>query len=291
MLIPALIYGVIRGVILTLSAIGFNLTFGISGLPNFAYGALYILAGYIMWFFLTILGFPYSLSMVVSVLFNILLGGLIYRFCLLHVRGQIMSEVIVTFGVGLVILEVTRYITAINPRMYQLPTVMDISFLFLNVYFDLQRIIVLGIGIFLFLCLRYFTRHNKIGLAFRGIAQNELTSISLGINSDWIGALSMAFGSGLAAIAAVTIIPLGALEVNEGYEMLLNALLVCIIGGLGSNIGVVVAGLVVGMAQQLTDLFIGSEWIMVVGLGAIIVILLVKPSGLFGKQKELEERV
>jgi branched-chain amino acid transport system permease protein len=291
MLIPALIYGVIRGVILTLSAIGFNLTFGISGLPNFAYGALYILAGYVMWFFLTILGFPYSLSIVVSVLLNVLLGGLIYRFCLLRVRGQIMSEVIVTFGVGLVILEVTRYITAIIPRMYQLPTVMDISFPFLNVYFDLQRIIVLGIGIFLFLCLRYFTSHNKIGLAFRGVAQNELTSISLGINSDWIGTLSMAFGSGLAAIAAVTIIPLGALEVNEGYEMLLNALLVCIIGGLGSNAGVVVAGFIIGMAQQLTDIFIGSEWIMVVGLGAIITILLVKPSGLLGKQKELEERI
>jgi branched-chain amino acid transport system permease protein len=175
--------------------------------------------------------------------------------------------------------------------MYQLPTIAEISFPLLSVYVDLQRIIVLCVGIFLFLCLRYFTRHNKVGLAFRGVAQNELTSISLGINSDWIGTLSMAFGSGLAAIAAVVIIPLGALEVNEGYEMLLNALLVCIIGGLGSNTGVVVGGFVVGMAQQLTDLFIGSEWIMVVGLGAIIAILLAKPSGLLGKQKELEERI
>jgi branched-chain amino acid transport system permease protein len=289
MLIGILIYGVLRSAILMLSALGFNLTFGISGVANFAYGALYILAGYLVWFLFRISGVPYLLSIVVSVLFIASLGGLIYRLCLLRVRGQVMSEVIVTFGTGLVILEVLRYI--VGSVGQHLPVLINTSFSLLNIYIDMQRFIVLVIGIFLILCLLYFTHYNRIGLALRGIAQNELTSLSLGINSDWIGTLSMAFGSGMGAIAAITILPLGTIDIIEGYEVLINALAVCIIGGVGSTAGVVVASFIVGMAQQITDSFFGSEWIMVVSLGAIIAILLIKPSGLFGRQKELEERV
>jgi branched-chain amino acid transport system permease protein len=283
------IYAVFRSVILALAAIGFNLTFGISGVANFAYGALYVLAAYLYWFLLKKLGFPYSLSLVVSVVCIALLGGLIYRFCLLRLRGQTLSEVIVTFGIGLVILEVVRDI--VGGVGYELPLIIDKSLYVLDTYIDMQRLIVLIVCIFLFLSLWIFTHHSRMGLAFRGIAQNELTSLSLGINSDWMGTLSMAIGSGLAAIAAIAILPLGTVNIIEGYEVLINALAVCIIGGLGSIGGVVAASFIIGFAQQITDSFIGSEWIMVVSLGAIITILIFKPSGLFGRQKELEERV
>jgi branched-chain amino acid transport system permease protein len=79
--------------------------------------------------------------------------------------------------------------------------------------------------------------------------------------------------------------------VSQGYDVLLNALAVSIIGGLGSTGGVIVASFVVGFAQRFTDTYIGSHWTMIVSLVAILLVLLVKPSGLFGKQKELEERI
>ena len=115
--------------------------------------------------------------------------------------------------------------------------------------------------------------------------------LSLGINSDRIAGISVAFGSGLAAVAAILILPRGTISVNEGYDVLINALAVCIIGGLGSTVGVVVASFLIGYAQMLTDTLSGPHWKMIVSLVAILMILVVKPSGLFGKQKELEERI
>ncbi len=130
-----------------------------------------------------------------------------------------------------------------------------------------------------------------MGLAFRGIAQDERTAMTFGIDSDRMAMWSVAIGAGLAAIAATVIMPLGAISVEEGYDVLLNALAVCIIGGLGSSGGVIVAGLVVGFAQRFTDSYIGSNWTMIVSLVAIFIVLVIKPSGFFGKQKELEERI
>ena len=122
-------------------------------------------------------------------------------------------------------------------------------------------------------------------------AKDERTALSLGINADWMATLSASFGAGLAAIAAIIIIPLGTITVNEGYHVLINALAVCIIGGLGSTGGVVMASFVIGFAQRFTDSYVGSHWIMIVSLVALLIVLIIKPSGLYGKQKELEERV
>jgi len=127
--------------------------------------------------------------------------------------------------------------------------------------------------------------------AFRGIAQDERTALSLGINSDRIAGISVAFGSALIALAAILVLPRGTISVNEGYDVLVNAMAVCIIGGLGSSVGVVVASFLIGYAQMITDTLSGPHWKMIVSLIAILVILLIKPSGLFGKQKELEERI
>ena len=289
MFVGTLIYGLVKSVTLALIAIGFNLTFGISGVANFAYGALYVLAGYTAWFLLKSLGLPYALGAILAVAFVALIGAVIYRFCLLRVRGQVMSEVIVTFGFGLVILEVLRFI--VGGVGYHLPVIIDDSFSIVDVFVDMQRVIIVLVGAILVFSLWLFTHHNRTGLAFRGIAQNERTALSLGINSDRIGTLSVALGAGLAAIAAIVILPLGTVNIIEGYDVLLNALAICIIGGLGSIGGVVLASFIIGFGQQFIDSYVGSEWTMIASLAAIILILAIKPSGLYGKQKELEERI
>jgi branched-chain amino acid transport system permease protein len=136
-----------------------------------------------------------------------------------------------------------------------------------------------------------FTHHTRIGLAFRGIAQEEGTALTLGINSDWIGTLSVSMGVALAGLSAVALFPLGTVTTIAGYNVMINALAVCIIGGMGSTTGLVLASLLVGFAQKASDIYIGSNYRMVVSLAAILLILFFKPSGLMGKQKELEERI
>jgi branched-chain amino acid transport system permease protein len=290
MLEVTLIYGFINSIILALIALGFSLTFGISGVSNFAYGAMYIMAGYAVWIMINLLGLPFPLAAILSVILTALFGLALYRLVLLRVRGMVISEVIATFGVGLAILETFRYL-GFTGFEYTLPVFTDGSLMIGDTYIDHQRLWIVGVGISLAIGLYLFTRYTKTGLAFRGIAQDEKTALSLGINSDRVAGLSVAFGSGLAAIAAILILPRGTISVNEGYDVLINAMAVCIIGGLGSTVGVIVASFMIGYAQMITDAFSGPHWKMIVSLVAILIILLVKPSGLFGKQKELEERI
>ena len=290
MFVGSLIYGFINSSILALLAMGFNLTFGISGVANFAYGAIYIFSGFLCWICIHSLGLPYFLSVVLAILCAVVVGILIYYLIIVRVKGLALSEVMATFGLGLAIMELFRYFNFVGFR-YTLPVFFDGSVSFGDVYVDYQRLIIalsaVGLTAFIF----FFTRYTKIGLAFRAIAQDERTALTFGIDSDFIGALSMAFGSGLGAVAAIVVLPLGTIAVEGGYEVLINALAVCIVGGLGSTIGILVASVVIGFAQTFTANYLEPHWMILVSLIAIAVVLTIKPSGLFSRQKELEERI
>jgi branched-chain amino acid transport system permease protein len=290
MLLGTIVYAFVNSIILALMAIGFNLTFGISGVANFAYGALYIFSAYATWMGLNLVGMPYPAAAAISILLTMLAGALMYRFILLRVRGQALSEVIATFGIGLAILEIFRYLGFVGFE-YNLPVFVDDSVVLAGVFIDVQRLLIVIIGSVVILGLWWFTHHTRLGLAFRGIAQDERTALTLGIDSDRIALLSVSLGAGLAALAATVIIPLGSIAPGDGYEVLIKALAVCIIGGLGSTGGTIVASFVIGFAERFTDTYISSHWTMIVSLAAILVVLTLKPSGLFGKQKELEERI
>jgi len=290
MLLCTLIYGFINSCILALLALGFNLTFGISGVANFAYGAIYIFSGFLTWITLNSIGLPYLLSVFISILCAALIGLLVYYIVILRVKGLALSEVIATFGLGLAIMELFRYFDFVGFK-YTLPVFIDGSIGFGEVYVDYQRLFIALIAVGLTLFLYLFTRHSKIGLAFRAIAQDERTALTFGIDSDRIGAISMAFGAALAAIAAIVILPLGTIAIEGGYEVLINALAVCIVGGLGSTVGILVASVLIGYAQTFTANYLEPHWMMLVSLIAIAIVLTIKPSGLFSRQKELEERI
>jgi len=290
MFLGTILYAVMNSAILAVMAIGFNLTFGISGVANFAYGAMYILSAYLSWMLLNWLDLPYALAIAVSLLITMGFGALMYRFVLLRVRGQALSEVIATFGIGLALIELFHYLGFVGFE-YSLPVLIDESFTIGDTVIDVQRLLITVSAGLLVAGLWAFTRYTRLGLAFRGIAQDERTALTLGIDSDRIAMLSVALGCGLAALAATLIIPLGSISPSEGYEVLIKALAACIIGGLGSTGGVILASVVIGFAERLTDTYLSSHWTMIVSLAAILIVLAVKPSGLFGRQKELEERI
>ncbi len=287
---PTLIYGLINSSILALMALGFNLTFGISGVANFAYGAIYIVAGFFAWSLINTLHLPFLLSALITVAVVGAFGVYLYRLILARIRGLVISEVIATFAISLVMLELVRYFGFIGSK-YALPVFVKGSVELLDTYVDAQRLIIIGFAIVVLFALYLFTHHTRMGLAFRGIAQEEHTSLSLGINPDRIASWSMGIGAGLSALAAIVILPLGTITVDGGYDVLITALSVCIVGGLGSTFGVVIASFIIGYAQQMTATYLSSHWTMIVSLVALLVVLAIKPSGLLGHQKELEERV
>jgi len=290
MLASMLIYGLVNSVILILTAIGFSLTFGLSRVANFAHGGLYLLAGYVAWILLKPLGLPYAVAIVVAVMVTGLVGALIYRFILLRVRGIELSEVIATFAVGVAILETFRWAGFVTYE-FNLPPFVKGQIAIAGVSIDYQRLFVIGVGLILALLLWLFTHHTKVGLALRGIAQDEYTALTLGIESDWAAMLSVALGSALTAVAALTILPLGIISINVGYEVLLIAVAVAVLGGLESTLGLVIAGLILGYSQVIASTYLGPHSMEVVYLLTIVLVLAIRPSGLMGKSKELEERV
>jgi len=285
-----LIYGFINSAILALLAMGFNLTFGISGVANFAYGAIYIFAGFGVWILINLLGFNYWVSIGIALLASFLVGVIIFHVVIKRIKGMALSEVIATFGVGIAGMEIFRYFGFIGSK-YGLPSLFSGGITVGGVTIDSQRITIGIMAVVLVIFVYFFTRYTKTGLAFRAIAQDERTALTFGINSDKVGAISMGFGSCLGAASAILILPLGNITVEGGYDVLLNALAVCIVGGLGSSVGVLVASALIGYAQTFTAFYLETHWMMLVSLIAIALILGIKPSGLFSQQKELEERV
>lgn len=285
-----LIYGIINSVALALTAMGFALVYGISRVPNFAHGALYVVSGFVTWSFLNILGLNYLLSIVLAMIITGIIGALIYQFVLIRVRGMAISEIIASYAIGLAILEGFRW-WGFKGLTYTLPAFMEGSFTIGEIPVDYHRLLVVVIGAAVVAFLWLFTHYTRIGLALRGMAQDERAALMLGIDSDRMAVVAMAFGSMLAGLAAILLLPLGNIVVESGYNVLILAIAVCIVGGLGSWMGAVLAAFLIGFAQILTVVYLGSHYQMVVALLAIIFTLIFRPSGLFGRQKELEERV
>lgn len=284
------IYGVVNSVILALTALGFSLVYGVSRVSNFAHGALYTLTAFLAYAFLNQAGLIYPISVILSLVIVALIGAFMYQFLLTRVRGMGGSEMIATFAVGLAVMEGLRAKGYVGLTFF-LPTFVSGSVKVAGVSLDWQRISIIGIALIVVIILWLFTHYTRVGLSLRAIAQDEHAAMMLGMDTDRAAVIALALGSTLAGVAAVAIIPLGNITVEAGYQALVNAIAVCIIGGLGSWAGTVLAAFVLGFAQMFTVTFVGPEWQMVVVVMAIILVLIAKPSGLLGKQKELEERV
>jgi len=285
-----LLFGIINSVTLSLTALGFTLVYSISRLPNFAHGALYVTSGYIVWLCVNSLGLNYLLGIVVGIVATAIIGALMYRLIILRIRGMQISEIIATYAIGLAIIEGLRW-GGLRGSTFTLPSFLAGSIDIGGIAVDNQRLFVLGSGVAVFAALGLFVKFTKTGLALKAIAQDERAAMMLGIDSDRKALVSFALGSGLSAFAAVLILPLGSIVVETGYNVLIYSIAVSIIGGLGSWGGAIVASFIIGFAQILTEVFLSTQYQMVISLLAIIVTLLLKPSGLFGKQKELDDRV
>jgi branched-chain amino acid transport system permease protein len=285
-----IIYGIINSVSLALMALGFTLVYGVSRLPNFAHGALYVLTGYITWLLMNRLGLNYWLSMALSLGASAMLGAAMYYFVLIRVRGMPISEIIASYAIGLAILEGLRW-GGLKGATFVLPPFIPGSIELFGISVDYQRLVVVASGVVLVGGLWAFVNGTKIGLALKGMAQDERAALTLGIDSDRMAVVAMALGSMLAGMAALVLLPLGNIVVEAGYNVLIMAVAVCIVGGLGSWTGAVLASFLIGFAQILTVAYLGTHFQVVVALLAIIITLIWRPSGLFGWQKELEERV
>ncbi len=290
MLADLLVYGLVQSAVLVLTALGFSLTFGLSGIPNFAHGALYIFSGYLAWFLIRRAGWSYPLAAALTVAGAALAAAIVYRAIVRPVRRLVLSEVIATFAMGVAILETFRWLGLVTYE-FNLPVLVRGSVVLGDAAVDRHRLVLVAATATLGLALWLFGRRTRAGLALRAMAQEEYTALAVGIGPEWAATVSMALGGALAAIAALLILPLGIISINLGYDAMLVALAVTVVGGAESPTGLLLAGLLLGYATTLATRVLGPHWSEVVYLAAIVLTLALRPSGLLGRFRELEERV
>jgi len=290
MLEMILIYGMVNSMTLLLWALGFGIVFTIAGISNFGHGAIYMCTGIICSELVMGMGLPFAVGIVLSLISSGVLGLIVYKVILERIRGNQLNEIVATFAFALIAMYSLKQAGVIRLG-YSIPKFIEGSIMIGLVSVDYQRIIVIGAGILIMIFIWWFTRNTSLGLAFRAIAQEDHTAMTLGINVNRTVLLAVVFGALLAGIAAILTVSLGAIRVGDAINVLIYAIAVSIIGGLGRIEGVVAGSLILGFAQTVAATYLGSRWMMLVALAIFFVILIVRPSGIAGKTKELEERV
>ncbi len=279
--------GLVLGMIYVLLAIGLSLIFGLMTVVNFAHGALYMLGAY---FGVLLLSHTKSfwVALIVAPLMVGALGLLIERFLIRRLYGRSPDDpLLLTFGLSLILVEGVKVfwgkigLTLDPPRA--LAGAVDLGFMVFPAY----RLFLIAITIVVLITLYFFLGRTNIGLIIRAGSRDPLMVRALGIDLGRVWLFVFGIGTALAGLAGILAGPMRGAYAEMGVNMVIESFVVIVVGGMGSLLGAVVAGLLIGQVVGLTTLFVPKlAEIMVFMVMALV--LLVRPSGLFGEAGLLE---
>jgi branched-chain amino acid transport system permease protein len=272
--------GVSWGMLLFLISAGFTLTFGLMQVISVAHGSFYMLGGYLALSIVRSIH-SFSLGMVVAVLAMGILGMVIYRVLLRHNLGE-LEQVFLTLGLFFLIGDIALWIWTGHPALIAKPILFaGVVRLGSNTY-PLYRLFVIAVGLLVAAFLWWFQERTKYGALMRAGVDDEEMSRAIGINIALSKTLVFGLGTALAALGGVLGGPLMGVYPGLDLEVLLFAMVVVVIGGIGSLLGAFVAALMVGLADNLGKV-IFPELSLFVVFALMAIVLVVKPSGFFGK--------
>ena len=284
-----IIGGAILGAVYSLVAVGLNLQYGVTRILNVAHGDFLMIGAYLTYFCFTLFGLnPYASIIVIGPLM-FLIGFVVYTTLL---RGMVKSSksgeelefrsLLLCFGLSFVIQNLAVVLWTANYRGYEVPSLGMVDFFGVN--FEMNRIIIALISICINVFLYLFLRFTKIGVAMRATVDQPVGSQLVGVNIFNICALSFSLGILLAAWAG-TLLSVLSSTINPfmGAPYTLIALVMVILAGIGSFKGNIVGGFVFGYLSYITMRVIHPALTLVVVYGVLILILLIKPKGLFAR--------
>jgi branched-chain amino acid transport system permease protein len=274
--------GLVLGMIFVLLAIGLSLIFGLLTVVNFAHGSLYMLGAYFGVFVFGVTG-NFWLSLIIAPLMVGTVGLLIERFLIRRLYGRSPDDpLLLTFGLSLIIVEAVRIIwgkigLTIDPPK-ALGTAVNLGFM----NFPAYRLFVIAVTVAVLVAIWLFLERTNVGLIIRAGSRDPLMVRALGIDLSRIWLLVFAIGTGLAGLAGILAGPMRGVYAEMGVTMVIESFVVIGVGGMGSLVGAVVAGLLMGQVVGLTTYFAPALAEIMVFI-AMAVVLLVRPSGLFGE--------
>lgn len=281
--IQFLINGLIIGGAYALIGIGLTLIFGIMNVVNFAHGEMYMLGAYFLFTFFTLLGINFYLSMILAIGAVMIMGFGFEKAILKQIRGRSIETVMLAMiGLSLFFQNIAMLIWSPVPESIQSPFPLK-AYVLGGLYFLPQRILVICVAFLLVVLTHLLLKKTKIGKAMRATFLDIEAASLMGINSDRIYSFTFSLGAGLAAAAGTLLGPVFTVHPYVGNLANLKAFVIVIIGGLGSFTGAITAGLLLGVFESLGAVYVSSGYQDAVGFILLIIILIFRPTGLFGK--------
>ena len=283
--LQAVINGLLTGALYALIGMGLALIFGVMRIVNFAHGAFMMLGMYVTYVLFTRTGIsPYALF-VVTGLALFAFGYAVYFALLRPIHGQSdFMQILMTMGIGLMCSDAVLLIFGADYHQINIP-LQDRNFRFgQQISVNAPWVVSFAIAVGLALALYLFVMRTMTGRAARAIAQNRYAAPLMGINVFRVQAISFAVGSAAAGIAGALLLPVFYLYPGVGDQFTLKAFVMVVLGGMESIVGAALAGLVLGVVENLTSLYWGNEWALAVDFAIFVLVLSLKPSGIFGRQ-------
>lgn len=281
-LVPAVLNGLMTGAVYALVALGLTLIYGVLHIINFAHGALLTAAMFAAFFAYTLLGLdPYLAVFLLAPLF-FAAGYLLQRFVIgPAAHGDDRNFLLITLGLAIVIENALLYFFRADTRTIDLPYAFDVVALG-PAFIAVPRVVALGAVVAVAAVLWAIMQWTDTGKAIRAVAKEKLGAELCGISVAHVYAVTFGLGTACVAVAACLLIPTYYVNPTAGEAFVLIAFTIVVLGGMGSIAGALIGGLFVGIVESLSSVFLGESLGQIGIFVLFIVVLLVRPSGLFG---------
>jgi branched-chain amino acid transport system permease protein len=282
-MLSQLLLGLVNGSFYALLSLGLAVIFGLLGIVNFAHGALYMMGAYVAWFILDRFGINYWFALLIAPLVIGTLGVIVERLFLKRLyKLDPVYGLLLTFGLALIAEGVFREQYGVSGQSYSAPEALqgatDLGFMFLPNY----RAWVVFASLMICFSTWFLIERTRLGSTLRAATENAALVQAFGVNVPVMVTLTYGAGAALAAVAGVLAAPVIQVNPLMGSNLIIIVFAVVVIGGMGSILGSIVTGLVLGLVEGMTRVFY-PEASNVVVFVIMIVVLLFRPAGLFGK--------
>lgn len=285
--IEMIMSGVVTGTCYAMIGAGLSLIWGTLKMVNLAHGEYYMLGSYFLWMLLTVGKMPLIPAIVISIIGVIVFASAVHATTirpLLRKPGWNMSPWILTLGLQILLQNMALQIWG---ELYRnVPYFWNTVFKPWNMFtMSGQRIIILTTTAIVIIALMTMIKKTRLGRAIIATSQDGEYAMMMGVNIKRIYFITYVISAGLAAVAGILLCPVYSVNPWMGATVQTKGLVVCILGGLGSIEGAIIAGILMGIVESATVSVVGSEWRDAVAYIFLLAILYIRPSGLFGKKK------
>jgi branched-chain amino acid transport system permease protein len=284
--LQAVINGLLTGALYALIGMGMALIFGVMRIVNFTHGAFLMLGMYVTYVLFERAGMNPYVGFLVAGLVLFVAGYAMYVGLLKPIRGGTdFMDILLTMGVALILVDGVQLVFGADYHQINIPLLSKTYRLGPQISINAPWLVSFGLAFALAAALYFLVTHTMFGRAARAVAQNRYSAPLMGINVNRVQAVTFGIGAAAAGIAGGLLLPVFYLYPEVGNQFRLKSFVMVVLGGMGSITGAALAGLVLGIVENLTSLYWGNEWALAVDFVIFILVLSLRPNGIFGTKR------